>query len=226
MSEQIHVTAKTRLVDHKLSAQDIPAVIYGKKKPNIHVAFDEKSLSQLFYKTSFHTNIVKIHIDKEEITSLLKDYQLHPLNKSILHLDFLRVDAKSEVDVKVPIRLNGEDECPGVLEESGSIDQTFTAIDIKCQADQIPEAIFVDISALRLHDSIHFSDIVFPKGVSSSLEINEEHDPAILTIHPPTKEEIVEVVEEDLDAEMEEGDDVANEDASTEAQPETEDEKH
>jgi large subunit ribosomal protein L25 len=148
------------------------------------------------------------------------------LSKNILHLDFLRVDAKSEVDVKVPIRLLGEDECPGVVEESGSIDQTFTAIDVKCQADQIPEAIFVDISELKLHDSIHFSDIEFPKGVTSSLEINEEHDPAILTIHPPTKEEVVEIVEDDLDEEMEEGDEEIMDDDAKEEQPQIEAEKH
>ena len=200
MNDHITISAQPRVLNQHRNSHLVPAVIYGQKKENVHIAFNPKDLEKLFYNTAFHTNIIYIKIDGKEVSTLLKDWQLHPLNKSVMHLDFLRVNQKTEVDVKIPIRVEGQEICPGVAIDNGVVDHAYTAIDVKCKADAIPEALFLDISTLNLNDSIHFSDLKLPKGVSHVMEIDEDHDPMILAIHPPTKEE--EIIPEEGEDEL------------------------
>ena len=56
-------------------------------------------------------------------------------------------------------------------------------------ANDIPEHIDIDISELALKASIHASEIAEPKGVSFNMQIDETHNPALVSIQPPLIEE-------------------------------------
>lgn len=229
MSKHLKLSASVRDMEQKLENTLVPGIIYGQKKANIPIVLDHKTLSKVFFTNQFHTNIIDIKIDGETVTALLKDWHLHPIKRDVLHLDFLRVSNTSEVQVKVPVEVLGKEECPGIKNDNGVLDQGFTEIEIICQANQIPDNITIDISELELHGSLHFSDLVFPKGVKTTIEIDDEHNPMVVAIHPPTKEEEPEpVVEEilDEDGEVSEGDEATEEQVDKPNTEETNDENN
>jgi large subunit ribosomal protein L25 len=117
-----------------------------------------------------------------------------------LHVDFYRVTAKSEIEVEVSVNFIGEEESPG-LKQGGALNVVRYAIEVKCPAGSIPENIEVDISALKIGDSIHISDITLPKGVSPSIS---DRDFTIATVINSRTSTTEEEVEDATDSETEE----------------------
>ena len=111
-------------------------------------------------------------------------------------MDFFRITANNPVDIDVPVRVIGEDQCAAITDEKGVLQLHMTEISSQCLPKDIPEHIDVDISNLALKESVHASDLTAPSGVTFNIQIDETHNPTILSIQPPIIEEVEEVEEE------------------------------
>lgn len=69
----------------------IPAVIYGDKKPVITIAVDYKTVYYLIYGGGFKSTIFNIELDGEIIKVQPKDFQMNPVKDIPIHVDFIRV---------------------------------------------------------------------------------------------------------------------------------------
>ena len=56
-------------------------------------------------------------------------------------------------------------------------------LELNCPANNIPEAIEIDLTGLELGDSIHISDVTLPKGVTPLID---DRDFTIATIATPS----------------------------------------
>ena len=87
--------------------------------------------------------------------------------------------------MKVPLHFIGEDTCPGFI-KGGIINHQAMDVEIRCQANQLPEFIVVDLSTLELEQSIHLSDLKLPEGaVIYLLAHGKENDLPVVTVHLP-----------------------------------------
>ena len=141
--------------------------------------------------------------------AILKDMQRHPSKPVIMHVDFLRVDAKQKLRVNVPIHFINEDQAPGV-QEGGLVTHSMTEVAVLCLPKNLPEFIEADLGTLELDATFHLSDIKTPEGVELvELSHGEGHDQTVAAIHMPraAKEEeaVEEVSEEAGEAAAEEG---------------------
>lgn len=194
MNTNIQLNTKTRLVNTK-EASYIPAIVYGGETHNTLIKLSTKDIEKVFNTNAFHTQVITLVIDKKETSVLLKDWQIHPINRNVTHMDFYRVSANSTVDVDVPVRIIGEETCKALTDEHGVLQQHITELNVSCLPKHIPEHIDIDISKLALKESFHASEVSLPKKVTLNITIDETHDPALVSIQPPTKEEIVEDLE-------------------------------
>lgn len=186
-----------------------PAVIYGAGQDNSLISLDQKSIMHTIENEAFFSSILTLKVDGKAEKVVIKAVQRHPYKPHILHMDFLRISAKEKLTMNVPLHFIGEEEAPGVKDESGVISHTFTELEIKCLPADLPEFIKVDISKLALHEAVHLLDVKLPKGVELATPIeDEEHNHPVVSIHPPKVE--VEI-EEEAEAEGE---------GEAEAQPE------
>ena len=92
----------------------VPAVIYGDKKPPLSIGLPLKEVTMKVHAGGFMTNILDIDVDGTTHHVLPKDYQLHPVKDSVMHVDLLRVSRKTVVTVEVPVHFINEDICPGL----------------------------------------------------------------------------------------------------------------
>lgn len=106
----------------------IPAVLYGKDTPSTMVAVGVSDFIKLFRQTG-QSNIISLSVDKKKYNILVHDAQRHPVTGEFLHLDFLVVDMKSEIEVEITINLVGTS--PAIL-EGGSIHQVLDTLTVKC----------------------------------------------------------------------------------------------
>jgi large subunit ribosomal protein L25 len=189
-------------------AGKIPAVVYGRDMDAIHIAVDGHEADLLFRSIPVDNTIIELKVegDKEPHQTLVREIQTHPWKGTLVHVDFLRIQAGVMVDVNVPLHLIGTP--IGVKDEGGVLEQTIHDIPISCIPSAIPESIELDVSGMELNDVMHVSDLVVGEGVE--IELPGERTVCSVSVPRAVIEEDEE--EEDLEDELEiEGEEGAEE---------------
>jgi large subunit ribosomal protein L25 len=138
-------------------AGSVPCVIYGKEK-NIHFQATELSFKNLVYTPNAH--LVKLSIDNKEFKVVLKDMQFHPVNDKILHADFVEIFDDKPVVIGIPIKVSGDSE--GVL-AGGKLSIKKRSLKVKGLPKDLPEFLPIDITDLKIHESVKVGDLSFEK---------------------------------------------------------------
>ncbi|MBI4394570.1 MAG: 50S ribosomal protein L25/general stress protein Ctc [Candidatus Omnitrophica bacterium] len=169
------------------SAKRIPAVVYGRgiKPTSIDVGVDD--FSRAVHTKAGENVIIQLKVEGSkhfEKTVVIKEIQHHPVTDAIVHVDFNVISLTEKIKVKVPLHVKGEGDAPG-LKEGGVLDVVHHEIEVECLPTQIPERLSLDITMLKIGDSLHIREIVFPEGVVSELP----NDEVVVAIHAPKAEE-------------------------------------
>jgi len=161
----------------------LPAVVYGAKKEVAAITVDFVDIQKLLNTGAFLITTYDIEIDggKKEMV-LPRDVQFHPVTDWPMHIDFLRLAQDATIAIMVPVHFLNEEESPG-LKGGGIINAVRHEIELDCPANNLPEAIEIDLTGLELGDSVHFSDITLPEGVTP---IIDDRDFTIATIAAPS----------------------------------------
>lgn len=141
----------------------IPAVIYGAGQPALPIALPAKEIFLKLHAGGFLTTIAVIDTGAEKIRVIPRDYQLDPVRDTLVHVDFLRVSAHSHLEVEVPVHFLNEEGSPG-LKRGGVLNVVAHTVTLNVSADNIPEALTVDLTGLEIGDSVHLSQIALPAG--------------------------------------------------------------
>jgi large subunit ribosomal protein L25 len=165
-------------------AERLPGIIYGGGGNPTPISLSHNEVLNNLQHEAFFSHILTLDVAGSKEQAIIKDVQRHPYKHQILHMDFLRVLANEAITVQVPLHFVGEDECPGVKLEGGSINHIEVDMAISCLPGDLPEFIEVDLSQLKLGESVHLSDIKLPNGVTSvDLTHGEDHDRAVAAVH-------------------------------------------
>lgn len=159
----------------------VPGIVYGGDKPALPISLDHKELVLLLRQEASHSSVIDLKVDGQPQPSLLKDVQLHPYKKQILHVDFQRVDPTRKVHVKVPLHFINGDIAPGVKLQGGVLSHVMTEVEVVCYPKDLPEYIEVDLKDLSAGHSLHLSHIKLPPGVELP-QLARGEDPAVATI--------------------------------------------
>tara|TARA_B100001123_G_scaffold192679_1_gene219757 strand:+ start:383 stop:1108 length:726 start_codon:yes stop_codon:yes gene_type:complete len=160
----------------------IPAVIYGDKKEPAYIAVDYPKILKELSRTSFFSTVFSLKLDKKEIKVLPREIQTDPLNEKPVHIDFLRVNDESKINISVPIIFLNEEKSPG-LKGGGVLNVVRREIDLICKIKNIPEKLEADLANLEVGSVIHMSDIKLQEDVTPQIS---DRDFTIATIAAPT----------------------------------------
>jgi large subunit ribosomal protein L25 len=145
----------------------IPAVAYGKGEAAVKIAVAPKDLLGVLGRELGRNSPIELQIEGgETLTVLLADYQYHPVQRSLLHADFLKISLDQPVDVDVPFELTGK--AQGVV-LGGLLRQVYRKLPVRCLPDKIPVKITHDVTSLDIDDHVHAKDLTLPDGVSVRL---------------------------------------------------------
>ena len=169
----------------------IPAVIYGDKKEPLAIALEEKVLVAEMGKAGIWTRQYEINVDGQKHHVLCQDIQKHPVSNRPVHADFLRISKTAELTLDVPVRFENEETCPGI-KLGGVLNVVHRTLEVKCTADNIPEAFIVDLAKVEMGASITAFSIQMPKGV----KLTATEDFTVATIYSAAGEEAPATAEE------------------------------
>ena len=102
--------------------------------------------------------IVALNLNGVEKMAVLKDIQWHPLNDSIMHLDFLEVTKEKPVIVSVPVKLEGHD---AGVKAGGKLYLSMKKVKVKGIYTELPERIVVNVDDIAIGHSIKVGDLKF-----------------------------------------------------------------
>jgi large subunit ribosomal protein L25 len=152
---------------------------------------DSKEFAKTLQSEAGENVLIDLHIRKgnqeDRKVVMVKDVQIDPLQGKTLHTDFYEVTMDEMVTVEIPIHLVGK---PEGMKMGGILEQIRRVIQIQCLPGDIPKSIDIDVSSLKIGDSIHIQDIQVEKA-----KILSETNFTIATVVPPVAEE-KKVVEE------------------------------
>ena len=125
----------------------------------------ESQVAQFSFRIAHLTeHLKKNKKDYSTQLSLIQEVQHHPVARDILHVDFQAVSMTEEITASVTVEAVGE--ADGVKNFGGLFEQSVRAISVRCLPQNLPEIITVDVSALKIGESIHIRDIKLPAGVT------------------------------------------------------------
>ena len=160
----------------------VPAVIYGGGMKPEPISVDFKEVNKFIYAGHFLTSIFELEMDGRKERVLPRDYQLDVVNDRPVHVDFLRLAPGSHVRIGVPVHVENREASPGV-KKGGAVNIVLHAVEVMAPADDIPEAITIDLTGLDFHDSVHMSALKLPDGCRA---VASKSDLTVVTIVPPT----------------------------------------
>ena len=144
----------------------VPAVVYKEGTETVSLKINEKELAQAL-KTKAGANVLislKIGGDKtKDRTVLIKEVQHHPIKEAIVHVDFQEISLTEKLTIDVPLVTKGEAE--GVVKEEGVLERILWELKVECLPADIPGKIEIDVTSLKIGDSVLVKDIHAPAGV-------------------------------------------------------------
>jgi large subunit ribosomal protein L25 len=168
----------------------VPGIVYGADKAAQNVEVEHKALLRNLGLEAFHASILDMNLNGEKFQALLRDYQMHPWKKQVVHVDFQRVDKNRKIHMRVPLHFVNAEIAPGVKTGGGVVQHTMNAIDIQCLPDDLPGFIEVDLKGMELHQSLHVMELALPNGVEPIAKLQHEN-PSVVSVHVP-KEIVIE----------------------------------
>ena len=181
-------------------ANKVPGIVYGGTAVPTLIEIEHNDLLLSLRKEAFHSSVLTIKIDGVAESVLLRDSQMHPYKPLVQHVDFLRVDATHAIHQRVPLHFLNAEVSPGVKLAGGNVSPAMNDIEVSCLPQDLPPFIEVDLKDMEVGQSIHLSQIVFPKGVAPTAHTGD--DPVVVTISAK-KAEVVEEGEGEREGEGE-----------------------
>lgn len=137
----------------------VPGVIYGGEEV-VHFNANPKEMKDVVYTPAF--NKAKVTVNGKTYDCILKDTQFHPVTDELLHVDLLQLIDGQLLKANIPVRCDGT--ASGV-KEGGRLNQKLRRVTVKTTPDKLVAELLVDVTELKLGDSVRVKDIKFADGM-------------------------------------------------------------
>lgn len=142
----------------------IPINLYG-PSGNRQLTVAEPDFRVFWKKVKGQTTLFQIKDEKGKSTrSLIQEVQINALSQKAIHIDVREIAKGVQIHAKVVVHTKGE--AHGVRNESGVIEITSHELNIRCLPRNLPHEVEVDVTELKLHQSVHVSDLTPIEGVT------------------------------------------------------------
>ncbi|MEO1251901.1 MAG: 50S ribosomal protein L25/general stress protein Ctc [Pseudomonadota bacterium] len=186
----------------------VPGVLYGGGQDPVAVRLRANEINKAFLQGRLRPQLANIDVPGEDGTQpvIPRDVQIHPVKGLPVHVDFMRVDEKTRINVDVPVRFINEEQSPG-LKRGGVLNVVRHAVEVYAPATAIPDRFDIDVGALDIGDGVHASALTLEEGVTL---VVTDRDFTIATIAAPSSvrsadDEAEEAEGEEAETEAEDG---------------------
>jgi large subunit ribosomal protein L25 len=159
----------------------VPGIVYGNQGAATAIVVPAVEL-----KTRVHAaarqRLIRLKSGSPELDGkhvIVKAVQHTVVGDNILHVDLYEVDLNKPIRVAITLKFVGR--AAGIV-EGGILQPLEREVEVECLPLDIPEAIEVDVTPLKVHDVMHVSALKFADNVKPLFD----SDYPVVTVLPPT----------------------------------------
>ncbi len=158
----------------------VPAICYGFQIENVSLAVDPLEFEKVTEQPRGLNSLLNLELDNGESIEnvMIRDYQVHPVKRTLNHADFVAVDPDKPLKVKIPLRTEGESEG---AQMGGRVHLIRREVAVVAPPAKIPEALVADVTGLGPDEAIMADDLEYPEGVEPAHTV----DYALVRIQMP-----------------------------------------
>ena len=166
----------------------VPAILYGKHTSPESLSVDSPEFTRLIKSIGGRAVLIELtRTDKPgQALSFLQEIQRDPMTDKFLHIDFQEVKADEKFEIRVIVRLTGESS--GVKNQSGVLEVNSQQLRVRCLPKDLPEAIVVDVTELKVGETIKVGSLKAIPGVEF---LDSKGQPVVSCVEP-----VAEIVQE------------------------------
>lgn len=146
----------------------IPGVVYGHGTDPLPIAVEGRALRSALTTEAGLNALLELEFDGQSHLTLAREIQRHPVRHTVTHVDFVIVRRDEVISAEVPITLVGE--AAEVHREDGVVAHELFTLTVQSTPANIPNSIEVDISELKVGDTIRVGDLKLPNGVATDVD--------------------------------------------------------
>ncbi|MFY9826649.1 MAG: 50S ribosomal protein L25 [Thermoanaerobaculia bacterium] len=141
----------------------IPAVVYGGGKESVSIEVDRKTLVDTMKGHGGENPIFLLKLGDKERHAMIRNLQVDPVSRQVIHIDFQRVLLDQKLKVAVPVELVGT--AVGVKVDGGLLDFVTREVHVECLPGDIPKHLEADVTNLHIGQHVEVRDLKVPEGV-------------------------------------------------------------
>jgi large subunit ribosomal protein L25 len=100
--------------------------------------------------------VFNLTLDGNEIKTIVKDRQIHPVTRAYIHVDFMELHRDKEITVSVPFKFIGT---PASLKEGGVLEIGMRELKVSCLPKHIPDDIPIEIEQIKIGETLYIKDL-------------------------------------------------------------------
>lgn len=141
----------------------LPAVLYNERGETLSLCLERHALEMVLRQHASGNLIADLVIDSGDPRRvLLRELQHDPVTDALLHADFVELSMTHKMRIHVPVELTGT--AVGV-HEGGLMHQLLRSLEVECLPGDLIETLPVDVSAMKIGDTLRVADLKLPPGV-------------------------------------------------------------
>lgn len=153
------------------NAGQVPCVLYGSGEQT-HFSVRSVDIEKLIFSPDVYQ--VELDLDGTKKMAIIQAKQMHPVKDTAMHVDFLELVDNKPIKVRLPLRTTGS--AIGVM-NGGKLRVPNRSLRVVGLPGDIPDAITIDISKVRIGQSIRISSLNIP-GVT----FNEPAEAVVVSV--------------------------------------------
>jgi large subunit ribosomal protein L25 len=177
----IKLSAEKRTTDGKGAARrlrqagKVPAVVYAGGKEALSVAVNPKELVKALMTPLRRNALLSLDVAGDKpILVMVKDIQKDPVRREALHVDFVKVDEKVKIPVRVPLVASGRSKAVVLGAKLTIVTRTLK---VAAFPGQIPEKIEIDVTDIG-QGAVRASAVPMPSGI----DLLEDPNNTVITV--------------------------------------------
>lgn len=137
----------------------VPAVIYGgnMEKP-LHVTIDPREMIRVIE----GDRKCKLAIEGNTYDVLVRDYQVHPVKKNLIHVDFQHLIDDRKISAMVPVNVVGT---AAGMKLGARLFKAAYEVRVTCLPKDLPAMVDVEISDMLPGEVLYVNQLNYPEGV-------------------------------------------------------------
>ncbi len=147
------------------AAGRVPGILYGHGKAPIMFDVDAHRFGLAIEKSRYGRNqLFALKGVERDVQALIKEVQVHPVSRRLIHVDLIEVTDADRVRVEVEVKHEGK---AAGQSAGGTLVLLKRTVKLLCAPESIPDEIVVDVTPLGLGVDVTVGDLPLPSGAQA-----------------------------------------------------------